>query len=91
LNTVFFDSTASDDSRHRLYEGCIDFRTVHSDGALARRSAPNIDSDCAGICMGDYLRGTDLRLCSEDIIGRYDTPAHTKPEILGSVGSQWRA
>jgi hypothetical protein len=54
----------------------IDFRTVNSDDALARRGAKNIDSDCTGTCMGDYLRGTDLAHVSEEIIAMYDIPLH---------------
>jgi ectoine hydroxylase-related dioxygenase (phytanoyl-CoA dioxygenase family) len=54
----------------------IDFRTVHSDDALARRGARNIDSDCTGTCMGDYLRGTNLAHVPEEIIAMYDTPPH---------------
>jgi hypothetical protein len=69
----------------------IDFRTVHADDVLARRGAPNIDSDCTGTCMGDYLRGTDLTHFSEEIIGMYDTPPHTEAEVSGAVGSQLRA
>jgi len=61
----------------------IDFRTVHSDDALARRGARNIDSDCTGTCMGDYLRGTDLVHVPEDIIAMYDTPPH--PATAASV------
>jgi hypothetical protein len=54
----------------------IDFRTIHSDDALARRGAGNIDSDCTGTCMGDYLRGTDLAHLPEEIIAMYDLPPH---------------
>ncbi|BAZ01549.1 hypothetical protein NIES37_55520 [Tolypothrix tenuis PCC 7101] len=53
----------------------IDFRTVHLDDAIARRGAPNIDSDCTGTSLGDFLRGTDFCRISEDLVARYDTPA----------------
>jgi hypothetical protein len=66
----------------------IDFRTVHADDVLARRGAPNIDSDCTGTCMGDYLRGTDLAHFSQEIIGMYDTPPHKEAEVSASIGSQ---
>jgi hypothetical protein len=54
----------------------IDFRTVHLDDVLARRGAPNIDSDCTGTCMGDYLRGTDLEHIPAEVIAMYDIPPH---------------
>jgi hypothetical protein len=54
----------------------IDFRTIHSDDALARRGARNIDSDSTGTCMGDYLRGADLAHVPKEIIAMYDTPPH---------------
>jgi hypothetical protein len=54
----------------------IDFRTVHTDDLLERRGAPNIDSDCTGTCMGDYLRGTDLAHLPQQVIDMYDIPPH---------------
>jgi hypothetical protein len=54
----------------------IDFRTVHADDVLAHRGAHNVDSDCTGTCMGDYLRGTDLSHFSDEVIAMYDTPPH---------------
>lgn len=58
----------------------IDFRTIHTGDALARRGAPNIDSDCTGTCMGDYLRGTDLAHVPENVFAMYDTPPHKTAE-----------
>jgi len=66
----------------------IDFRTVHSDDVLARRGAPNVDSDCTGTCMGDYLRGTDLVHFTHEVIGRYDTPPHDATAVSTVAGSQ---
>jgi ectoine hydroxylase-related dioxygenase (phytanoyl-CoA dioxygenase family) len=59
----------------------IDFRTVHSDDVLARHGAPNIDSDCTGTCMGDYLRGTDLAHFPDEVISMYDTPPHSEADV----------
>jgi hypothetical protein len=56
----------------------IDFRTVHYDDVVARRGAPNIDSDCTGTCMGDYLHGTSLQPLPQEIIAMYDTPPHAE-------------
>jgi hypothetical protein len=65
----------------------IDFRTIHSGDALARRGAPNIDSDSTGTCMGDYLRGLDLAHLPDDIISMYDIPAHKGAELPAGATS----
>jgi hypothetical protein len=54
----------------------IDFRTVHLDDVVAMRGAPNVDSQCTGTTMNDYLRTTDLAHVPSEIVARYDTPAH---------------
>jgi len=54
----------------------IDFRTVHLGDARARRGAPNVDSDCTGTTMRDYLRGTDLAHIPDDVVAMYDLPPH---------------
>jgi len=52
----------------------IDFRTVHSDDVTQRRGAPNVDSECTGTTMRDYLRVSDLAHVPEQLIAMYDTP-----------------
>jgi hypothetical protein len=54
----------------------IDFRTVNIDDVAQRRGARNIDSDCTGTSMGDYLRTTDLSHLPAELIAEYDTPPH---------------
>jgi hypothetical protein len=49
----------------------IDFRTVHLDDVLAKRGAPNIDSECSGTTLRDYMRGTDLAHISEEVVALY--------------------
>ncbi len=49
----------------------IDFRTVHLEDARARLGAPNVDSECTGTTMGDYLRGTDFSHLPEEVIALY--------------------
>jgi hypothetical protein len=51
----------------------IDFRTVHLSDVLAHRGAPNIDSECTGTTMRDYLRATDLAHVPQELIAMYDT------------------
>lgn len=53
----------------------IDFRTVHIDDGAERRGAPNIDSECTGTTMGDYLRTSDLAHVSDELVAAYDAPA----------------
>ncbi len=63
-------STVPNTSRRTRFS--IDFRTVHLDDLLNRRSAPNLDSRCTGTTMRDYLRGTDLSRIPDEIVAMYD-------------------
>ena len=45
----------------------IDFRTVKIDDVLARREAPNADSECAGTSLRDFLRARDFERIAEDV------------------------
>lgn len=56
----------------------IDLRTVHVDDANMGFGAPNIDSECTGTTMGDYLRCSDLAHLPDTLIADYDTPPHAK-------------
>jgi len=49
----------------------IDFRTVHLDDVRDRCGAPNIDSNCTGTTLGDYLRGTDFAHIPDELIQMY--------------------
>ena len=37
-------------------------------------TAPNIDSDCTGTTMGDYLRVSDLEHVPAEVVDAFDTP-----------------
>jgi hypothetical protein len=50
----------------------IDFRTVHADDVASFRGAPNIDSECTGTTMVDYLRASDLAHLSDDVVASYE-------------------
>jgi hypothetical protein len=63
-------STVPNDSGRTRYS--IDFRTVHLDDVLAHRGAINVDAECTGTTMRDYLRGTDLEHIAEDLCLRYE-------------------
>ncbi len=55
----------------------IDFRTVHLDDVETEAGAHNIDSECTGTSLGDFLKAADMEThLPGDLIGRYDTPPH---------------
>ena len=56
----------------------IDFRAVNIDDVKSRAGAPNVDSECTGTCMHDYLRGTDLEHVPEELYGSYE---HQPPVV----------
>ncbi len=49
----------------------IDFRTVNVDDLEEGVAAPNIDSECTGTTLRDYLRASDLEPLPERIIAMY--------------------
>lgn len=51
----------------------IDFRTVNVDDLAEGKGAPNVDSECSGTTLGDFLRASDLAPLSDKIIARYQT------------------
>ena len=60
----------------------IDFRTVHSDDVVALSGAPNIDSECTGTTLRDYLRGSDLSRLPDDMVAPYDTEPPPEDAVL---------
>src|SRR5437867_9393089 len=66
----------------------IDFRTVHIDDVVARRGAANVDSECTGTCMHDYLRGTDFAHVPEELYALYETqPPLVRPGELRAAAA----
>ena len=65
----------------------IDFRTVHLDDVLARRGAANIDSECTGTTLRDFLRGSDLERMPDDIAALYDSEPPVDGELIFSPTS----
>ena len=51
----------------------IDFRTVNIHDLADGVSAPNIDSECTGTTLRDFLRASDLEPLPEDVIAKYDS------------------
>jgi hypothetical protein len=60
----------------------IDFRTVNLDDLIARRSAPNLDSECTGTTMRDYLCVADLSHVPEDVVAIYDDDTARRGELV---------
>ena len=50
----------------------FDFRTVQLDDIGAKRGAPNIDSECKGHMLRDYIRPTDLTHVPDEYMALYD-------------------
>lgn len=51
----------------------IDFRTVNLDDVANQVGAPNLDSECTGTTMRDYLSCEDLSHIPDELIAKYDT------------------
>jgi hypothetical protein len=49
----------------------IDFRTVNIDDLMSGDAARNVDSECTGTTLGDFLRASDLEPLPDDVIDRY--------------------
>lgn len=49
----------------------IDFRTVHLDDVWNRAGAPNIDSQCTGTTMHDYIKPTDFSHLPDEALALY--------------------
>ncbi|MFF2107806.1 phytanoyl-CoA dioxygenase family protein [Rhodococcus koreensis] len=50
----------------------IDFRTVHLDDVVNRRGAPNVDSECTGTSLRDFLRTRNFEQIAEDVAQTYE-------------------
>ena len=59
----------------------IDFRTVNLDDLVEGVAAANVDSECTGTTLGDYMRASDLEPLPEDLVAAYgkaDRPARAE-------------
>ncbi|MDB5103927.1 MAG: hypothetical protein JWP91_1616 [Fibrobacteres bacterium] len=54
----------------------IDFRTVNLDDVRSGRGAHNIDSECTGTAMVDYMRGSDMAPMPEEVLIKHMAPGH---------------
>jgi hypothetical protein len=60
----------------------IDFRTVNLDDLEARNGARNIDSECTGTSLRDFLRATDYEHVPEDLVSAYDDETHERGDLV---------
>jgi ectoine hydroxylase-related dioxygenase (phytanoyl-CoA dioxygenase family) len=60
----------------------IDFRTVHLDDVHDQTGAPNLDSECTGTTMRDYLSCENLTRLPEELVNRYDTEPPTEGVLI---------
>ncbi len=60
----------------------IDFRTVNLDDVRDRAGAPNLDSECTGTTMRDYLSCETLARIPENLIALYDTEPPTDGVLI---------
>jgi hypothetical protein len=59
----------------------IDFRTVNLDDLVNGNAAPNVDSECTGTTLRDFVRASDLSPLDDDIIARYEVRREVAPAI----------
>jgi hypothetical protein len=52
----------------------IDFRTVHRQDLENGFGAPNVDSECTGTTLRDFLRADDLSPLEDELVARYEVP-----------------
>ncbi|MCG5220659.1 2OG-Fe(II) oxygenase family protein [Streptosporangium soli] len=53
----------------------IDFRTVDIDDVRSGRGAPNVDAECTGTTLRDFVRCSDLDAMPEELAQRYESAA----------------
>jgi len=70
FSAAHMHSTVPNSTRRTRFS--IDFRTVHLDDVAAFRGAPNVDSECTGTTMNDYLRASDLAHIPADLVAKYE-------------------
>jgi hypothetical protein len=52
----------------------IGFRPLNLQDLVEGVAAPNVDSECTGTTLRDFLRASDLEPLPENIIAKYDKP-----------------
>jgi hypothetical protein len=60
----------------------IDFRTVNVEDALGKRGAPNLDAECTGTVLRDFLQCKDLSRIPEEVIALYDDGTQSNGDLV---------
>jgi hypothetical protein len=60
----------------------IDFRTVHLPDVLSHLGAPNVDSECTGTTLRDFMRGKDFERLPDEIAILYDNGSSEDGELV---------
>jgi hypothetical protein len=60
----------------------IDFRTVHIDDLINKTEALNVDSECTGTTLRDFIRAKDFSRLPEDVVALHDSGEITNGAIL---------
>jgi hypothetical protein len=80
FSAAFMHSTVPNTSGYTRFS--IDFRTTNIDDVVQHKGAPNIDSECTGTTLRDYLCGTDFSRLPDDIVAPYDTEPPPADAVL---------
>lgn len=64
----------------------VDFRTVDIKDVAQIRGAPNIDSECTGTSLRDFVRASDGSPVPEEVLQMYDTPAPEGASLVYAPG-----
>ena len=69
-------STVPNTTRNTRFS--IDFRTVNLKDLADGVGAPNLDSECTGTTLRDFVRASDLEPLPDDVIALYDGPSRVQ-------------
>ena len=60
----------------------IDFRTVQLDDLIQKKGAPNVDSECTGTSIRDFLRTSDLSRIPDEVVALYSDGTETEGDLI---------
>ena len=72
FSAAHLHATVPNTTQHTRFS--IDFRTVNVGDLIAGEGARNVDAQCTGTTMRDYLRASDLQPIPAELIAKYDRP-----------------
>jgi hypothetical protein len=64
----------------------VDFRTVNIDDAAHLQGAPNLDSECTGTSLRDFVRGSDGAPVPVEVLNVYETTVPEGSALVFSPG-----